>query len=336
MLSSQIVNIPFNYVKEFVHNLLFYTNTLMNTFRPVSFTHKVNTRKTAGILTSGGLCPGLNTTIYELVKHLDKHKVSCIGYKNGYTGVYENDFVELNLSSIPRNKGGSIIGTSRCEFDKYRIIEQCEKENIDQLYIIGGNGSLTGGKEIYLENPSFTIAGLPKTIDNDIPNVSLSFGVYSAVQEYLKIYESAKYEAECFKTISIVKTMGRNSGYLTSLSSKASGLVDLVLLPENDVQKYDTICDISYILKKQDHCVIAACEDLFDFAREICTVSFYDRPLKEFVPGYIVRTVDPCGFDLSYCTDLAKGAVDGVMMGMSGFYVGKKEDCIQYISLDVI
>jgi len=78
------------------------------------------------------------------------------------------------------------------------------------------------------------VAGIPKTIDNDVDYIDRSFGFESAVEAAQVAIRSAKTEAICNMPngVGIVKLMGRSAGYIAAHASLSSGDVDLCLLPE--------------------------------------------------------------------------------------------------------
>ncbi len=133
----------------------------------------------AGIVTCGGLCPGLNNVIRGLVMELYfRYGVKRIhGFQNGFEGFiarHQRDVIDLtpDLVSDINEEGGTILGTSRGAQDVNEIVDCLERMGINLLFIIGGDGSLRGALKIsqtLLERGSrISVVGIPKTIDNDI------------------------------------------------------------------------------------------------------------------------------------------------------------------------
>ncbi|GAB2239797.1 hypothetical protein Droror1_Dr00020315 [Drosera rotundifolia] len=78
------------------------------------------------------------------------------------------------------------------------------------------------------------VAGIPKTIDNDIPIIDKSFGFDTAVEEAQRAISAAHVEAESAENgIGLVKLMGRHSGFIAMYASLASREVDCCLIPES-------------------------------------------------------------------------------------------------------
>ena len=61
----------------------------------------VNGKKTIGILTGGGDCPGLNAVIRAVVrKGITEHGDEFVGFRDGWRGVLEGDIVPMDLHAV--------------------------------------------------------------------------------------------------------------------------------------------------------------------------------------------------------------------------------------------
>ncbi|MBN2789421.1 MAG: ATP-dependent 6-phosphofructokinase [Candidatus Delongbacteria bacterium] len=197
-----------------------------------------------GIVTCGGLCPGINNVIRGLVNELYYwYKCDKIyGFRYGYKGmVVENELepVELNVKVVEdiHLKGGTILGSSRGEQDVKKIVDNLERLNISVLFTIGGDGTMRGAydiaKEIESRSLDISLIGIPKTIDNDIVFVEHTFGYQTAFSAAVEAINSAHIEAKgAYNGIGVVKLMGRDSGYIAAAASIASQDANFVLVPE--------------------------------------------------------------------------------------------------------
>ncbi|KAM6585210.1 hypothetical protein CsatB_012212 [Cannabis sativa] len=185
----------------------------------------------ACIVTCGGLCPGLNTVIREIVCCLHHmYGVNTVhGIEGGYKGFYARNTIPLTPKIVNdiHKRGGTILGTSRGGHHTSKIV-----------YIIGGDGTQKGASVIFEEirrrGLKVAVAGIPKTIDNDIPVIDKSFGFDTAVEEAQRAINAAHVEAESFENgIGVVKLMGRHSGFIAMYASIASRDVDCCLIPES-------------------------------------------------------------------------------------------------------
>ena len=143
------------------------------------------------IVTCGGLCPGVNNVIRSIVNQLHyRYGISRIlGIKYGYEGLipkYNHPVVELTASMVRdiHLSGGTFLGTSRGNQDVGQMVDTLEILNINILFCIGGDGTLRGAhaihEEIQKRNLKISVAGIPKTIDNDIDLIQKSFGFETA------------------------------------------------------------------------------------------------------------------------------------------------------------
>jgi len=197
-----------------------------------------------GIVTCGGLCPGINNVIRGLVMELSFHYgvQRITGFRNGYQGFiprYGHDVVELTpaaVSSIDAD-GGTILGTSRGAQDPGEIVDCLERMNVNVLFVIGGDGTLRGAMgiaEAALERGArIAVVGVPKTIDNDIPYIDQSFGFQTAFAEATKSIRAAHVEAKASPNgVGLVKLMGRHSGFIACYAALAEPDANYVLIPE--------------------------------------------------------------------------------------------------------
>eukprot|EP00899_Mesostigma_viride_P005604 jgi/Mesvir1/15044/Mv14697-RA.1 len=224
------------------------------------------------IVTCGGLCPGLNTVVREVVMCLwTNYGVRHIyGVQNGYRGFYAHNMVELNPRSVSaiHRRGGTVLGSSRGGHDTKRIVDSLVDRDINQVYVIGGDGTQRGAKALYEEirarGLKIAIVGIPKTIDNDVLVIDKSFGFDSAVEEAQRAIAAAHVEAESYPHgIGLVKVMGRHAGFIAMHATLASRDVDCCLIPEVPffLDGPDGLFEfVRHRLKTHDHCLIVIAE----------------------------------------------------------------------------
>ncbi|CAM8935721.1 unnamed protein product [Rhodiola kirilowii] len=319
----------------------------------------------ACIVTCGGLCPGLNTVIREIVCGLNHMYgvTKVLGIDGGYKGFYARNTMELTpkvVNSIHK-RGGTILGSSRGGHNTTKIVDSIQDRRINQVYIIGGDGTQKGAAAIYEEirrrGLKVSVAGIPKTIDNDIPVIDKSFGFDTAVEEAQRAINAAHVESESFENcIGIVKLMGRYSGFIAMYATLASRDVDCCLIPESPFCLEGPGGLFKYIeqrLKENGHMVIVIAEGAGEELLSESTRSMDEKDasgnkllpdvglwlsqqikdhfksknemrinLKYIDPTYMIRAVPSIASDNVYCTLLAQSAVHGAMAGYTGFTVG--------------
>ena len=201
-------------------------------------------RSTAGIVTCGGLCPGLNDIIRGLVMELTyRYGVTrTYGFRYGFEGMvprYGHNPWLLKPEAMDSIHafGGTILGTSRGPQDIGEIVDYMEELEVNLLFVVGGDGSLRGANDISREvrrrGQQKVVIGIPKTIDNDIMYLDKSFGFETAFAEAVKAVTCAHVEALGSRNgIGLVKLMGRDSGFIASFAALAGNVVNFVLIPE--------------------------------------------------------------------------------------------------------
>jgi len=198
-----------------------------------------------GIVTAGGLCPGLNNVIKGLVEILsyDYGVKSIFGIRYGYAGL-NPDFgyqpIMLNPDNVDtiHELGGTILGSSRGQQPTDVIVDTLVRMNINILFCIGGDGSLRCARDVAEEcmkrNLKISVVGIPKTIDNDLHFVGRSFGFETAVAAAADVIRNAHVEAKgTAGGIGLVKLMGRDSGFIAAYASIANPVVNFCLVPED-------------------------------------------------------------------------------------------------------
>jgi phosphofructokinase-like protein len=204
--------------------------------------------KKIALLTGGGDCPGLNAVISSATKSaILNYGYEVIGYRFGYKGLYNNDFIKLDLSTVSGliSRGGTILYSSNKDnlFD-YPVeengrvvkrdvsdvaIDNLNKECVDVLIVIGGDGTLTSARDF--SRKGVKVIGVPKTIDNDLGSTDITFGFNTAIGIATEALDRLHTTAESHHRVMILEVMGRNAGFI-ALESGIAGSADVILLPE--------------------------------------------------------------------------------------------------------
>ncbi|HTF47643.1 MAG TPA: ATP-dependent 6-phosphofructokinase [Pseudonocardia sp.] len=229
----------------------------------------------AGIVTCGGLCPGLNDVIRGLVRSLTHHYGvrRVTGFRNGYQGFipsYGHGIVELTPEYVDNisGEGGTVLGTSRGHQDPQEIVDCLERLNINVLFVVGGDGSMRGAMqiaEVAAERElRISVVGIPKTIDNDIPYIDQSFGFQTAFSRAAESIRAVNVEAKSTPHgVGLVKLMGRHSGFIASYAALANHDADVVLIPEVPFGLDGDDGLLEYVLRRvreRDHVVLVVAE----------------------------------------------------------------------------
>ena len=205
-----------------------------------------------GILTGGGDCPGLNAVIRAIVRRSLQEKVPVMGIYSGWQGLIDGNIKPLTRYTVAgiQYKGGTILGTSRCnpltnEEFLQKIHENWKKYGLSSLIVIGGNGTLSGAMRMWRDE-GYPIVGVPKTIDNDICGTDYTFGFDTAVTIATEAIDRLHTTAESNHRVMVVEVMGRHSGWIATHAGIAGG-ADIILIPEKPFR----ISEVSDLLMKR-------------------------------------------------------------------------------------
>ncbi|MDD5217662.1 MAG: ATP-dependent 6-phosphofructokinase [Candidatus Omnitrophica bacterium] len=312
-----------------------------------------------GIVTCGGLCPGLNDVIRSIVLSLYYHYgvKTVYGFRYGYeglVGLQGQAPIELtpeNVSGI-HEKGGSFLGSSRGQQDSAEIVKTLERLKIGILFTLGGDGTLRAAHAIHQEiqkrGLEIGVIGIPKTIDNDISYVQMTFGFETAVTEAKAVVFAAHNEAVSAKNgIGLVKLMGRDSGFIAAYATLAGGEVNFCLVPEVPFTLDGLSLALQKRLQTKGHAVIVVAEgagqdlmqasgetdasgnvrynDIGIFLRDRIKDHFkkigMEINLKYIDPSYTIRSVSANAHDAAFCLLLGKNAVHAGMAGRTDMVV---------------
>ncbi len=230
----------------------------------------------AGIVTCGGLCPGMNDVIRALVRCLwNRYGVRRIsGIRYGYKGFlpeYGLAIKELDPDIVDdiHKIGGTMLGSSRGGGERTaEIVDEIERMNLNILFTIGGDGTQKGAiaiaDELDRRRLKVSLVGIPKTIDNDLLFVDRSFGFETAVEQASEAVTAAHAEAHSsMNGIGLVKLMGRDSGFIAVHTALATHEANFLLIPEI---KFDLggdnglLAHLERRLQKRSHAVLVVAE----------------------------------------------------------------------------
>lgn len=324
-----------------------------------------------GIVTAGGIAPGLNTVIHSIVHmHHEIYRTHrpAYGFLGGFRGLVDCRYTELNprITREWLHKGGTGLAAGRERLDISKMVDSLVELGIDILYVIGGEGSLTAAhlmaEDIERRGREIVIAGVPKTMDNDILWVWHSFGFDTAVEEAGKFIDTIHEEAKSTERICLLSLFGRDAGFVAAHAALASGQVDVVLVPEVEFRLEPLLDHIQKRVQDKHYALIVVAEgarpagyteeralqDLVDKGYDLndrsnprvaealrsWRLSTLQRAFEErfagsrhgvFVqePRYLVRAIPANSVDQIYCQRLADLAVHNAVAGFTDFMISQ-------------
>ncbi|MBP5587592.1 MAG: ATP-dependent 6-phosphofructokinase [Treponema sp.] len=332
----------------------------------------------AGICTCGGLCPGLNDVIRAIVRCLNtRYGVKTIkGYQFGFHGFFaEEGYEPIDLDRYLIDEihkiGGTYLGTSRGGGQRVGEIVDClERDNINMLFIIGGDGTQRGSYDIACEvekrGYKCAVVGIPKTVDNDLMFIDRSFGFETAVQRAKEAIAAIHMEAASqINGIGLVKLMGREAGFIATAATLASHETNFCLIPEVPFElegENGFLACLERRLAKRGHAVIVVSEgagqDLLTSTnatdasgnKKLADIGVYLKAqiekyfkekkieinLKYIDPGYQIRASVTVASDSVYCERLGNNAVHAAMAGKTKLVIGLVHDKFVHLPIKMV
>lgn len=296
--------------------------------------------KTIGILTSGGDAPGMNAAIRAVTRAGISNGFKIKGIYRGYDGLINGEVKEFTTENVSGiiTRGGTILKTARSqEFmtleGQQKAYETLQKEEIDALVVIGGNGSLTGARNFAREFDVPCI-GLPGTIDNDLYGTDATIGYDTTMNTIMECVDRIRDTAQSHQRIFFVEVMGRDAGFLAQNSAIACG-AEAAIIPEflTEVDQLKEFLDRG-IRKSKKSCIVIVSES------PKCGAYFYaDRVKKEFpeydvrvsILGHLQRGGSPTARDRILASRTGVGAIEAIMQGQRNVMIGVRYNEVVFV-----
>jgi phosphofructokinase-like protein len=332
-----------------------------------------------GILTGGGDCPGLNSVIRAVTKcAIVDYGLEVFGVYDSFDGLIGEPRVRgLRMDDVKGLlfRGGTILGsTNKGDPFKYSrvvcgnlisedlssiVMENVDRLGLGALIVIGGDGTMAIANK-FVQQKGLRIIGVPKTIDNDIPETDRTFGFDTAVAIATEAIDRLQTTASSHHRILVVETMGRNAGWI-ALEAGLAGGADVILIPEIPFR----VEAIVNAINEREACgrrstIICASEG----ARAVGGKQFVERIIEDsaervrlggiarwlcdalegrvraecrsIVLGHIQRGGTPTASDRVLCTRFGVEAVNALMRGESGKIVVLRNEKIKTVPIEKI
>lgn len=292
--------------------------------------------KRISVLTSGGDAPGMNAAVRAVVRAGVNNGWSMFGARCGYAGLIAGDLVPLGLRDVGGiiQQGGTVLGRSRCEEFKTeagrkKALLALERNEIDALIAIGGDGSQTGA--YYLSQTGYPVVGIASTIDNDLFGSDISIGVDTALNVALEAIDRLKVTASSHHRAFLVEVMGRNCGYLALMAGIAGG-AEVIVIPEVEISPEEIACEFRNGYERGKRHAIAVLAEgahyngdgLLDYFRTYEKRLGFELRLTKL--GHVQRGGAPGAFDRLLATRFGVAAVEELSAGRGGVMVGLLKD----------
>jgi 6-phosphofructokinase 1 len=297
--------------------------------------------KTIGIVTSGGDAPGMNAAIRAVTRVGHSKGLQVIGFERGWDGLLTNTFKKLTPRSVGGiiQLGGTMLHTLRCrEFEEAGGVETAaetlQKNNVDGLVVIGGDGSFRGALELGKKSDALMV-GVPATIDNDVYGTDETIGFDTAVNTAVGTIDKIRDTAISHERVFIVEVMGRKRGFLALEVGICVG-AEVILIPENPMELADVVKLMEENSKKGKRAgIIIAAEGFGDtskIAQEMQRQT--EAEVRLSILGYAQRGGSPTARSRLLASLFAEKAVELICQGQGNMTVVLQNGAISCIELE--
>ncbi|MGN0229723.1 MAG: 6-phosphofructokinase [Muribaculaceae bacterium] len=294
-----------------------------------------------GILTSGGDAPGMNAAIRAVTRAAIYNGFRVKGIYRGYKGLVTDEIVEFKTQNVSNiiQLGGTILKTARCaefktEEGRRLAYENLQKEGIDALVVIGGDGSLTGAR-IFATEYNFPIVGLPGTIDNDLYGTDKTIGYDTALNTIMDCVDKIRDTASSHERLFFIEVMGRDAGFLALNGAIASGC-EAAIIPEisTEVDQLAELIEHGFRKSKNSSIVLVAESPVTGGAMGLAERVKNEYPqydVRVSILGHLQRGGSPTAVDRILASRLGAAAIDALMEDQRNVMVGIRNDEIVYV-----
>lgn len=297
--------------------------------------------KCIGVLTSGGDAPGMNAAIRAVTRAAIYNGIEVKGILRGYRGIIFDEIIPFETSSVSNiiQQGGTILKTARCkEFmtpeGRQVAYEALQREGIEALVVIGGDGSLSGAR-IFAQEHNFPVVGLPGTIDNDLHGTDMTIGYDTALNTIMEAVDKIRDTASSHERLFFIEVMGRECGYLALNGAIATG-AEAAIIPEKvfEGDQLGELISNGFRKSKNSSLVLVTEGDITGGA-----MAMAERVKKEYpqydvrvsILGHVQRGGSPTAADRILASRMGAAAIDALLDDQRNVMIGIQNDQIVYV-----
>jgi 6-phosphofructokinase 1 len=296
--------------------------------------------KRIGLLTSGGDAPGMNAAIRSVVRSGLYFGMEVYGIERGYAGLIDNNLVKMEMRSVSNivQCGGTKLRTARClemltKEGQQKALATLEKNGIEGLVVIGGDGSFRGAK--VLSEYGIPTIGIPGTIDNDLAYTDYTLGFDTAVNTCIDVINKLRDTMTSHERVCVVEVMGRHCGDIALYSGIASG-AEIIVVPEIEFNMDEIVAKIRSSRANGKHSnIVVIAEGVMSaakFAEQLQAVTEYS--VRPTCIGHVQRGGSPSMSDRMLAAQFGNKAVRLLNEGIGNRVVGIHDNHI--IDMDII
>jgi 6-phosphofructokinase 1 len=286
--------------------------------------------KNVAVLTSGGDAPGMNAAVRAIVRTGLFHGYEMYGVEMGYEGLVAGNLRKLSARDVGgiMQTAGTFLGSARSvefttEAGRAKAVRNLEKEGIESIIVIGGNGSQKGSHA--LSRAGLAVVGVASTIDNDLYGSDITIGVDTALNIALEAIDRLRVTASSHRRALLVEVMGRNCGYLALMVGLAGG-AEAIVIPERELPPERIAEQIQAAHERgKKHALIVVAEGAANNANRLAEYFAQHHlgfELRATILGHVQRGGTPTAFDRLLATRLGVAAMEALVRGEHGVLIG--------------
>lgn len=297
--------------------------------------------KCIGILTSGGDAPGMNAAIRAVTRSAIYNGLTVKGIYRGYKGLITGEIQEFKTQNVSNiiQQGGTILKTARCQEFKTPegrkiAYETMQREGIDALVVIGGDGSLTGAR-LLAQEFDVPCIGLPGTIDNDLYGTDTTIGYDTALNTILDAVDKIRDTATSHERLFFVEVMGRDAGFLALNGAIAAG-AEAAIIPEfnTEVDQLEEFIKNGFRKSKSSSIVLVAESEITGGAMHYAERVKNEYPqydVRVTILGHLQRGGKPTAHDRIIASRMGVASIQALIEGQRNVMIGIENDQIVYV-----
>lgn len=297
--------------------------------------------KCIGILTSGGDAPGMNAAIRAVTRSAIYNGLTVKGIYRGYKGLITGEIQEFKTQNVSNiiQQGGTILKTARCQEFKTPegrkiAYETMQREGIDALVVIGGDGSLTGAR-LLAQEFDVPCIGLPGTIDNDLYGTDTTIGYDTALNTILDAVDKIRDTATSHERLFFIEVMGRDAGFLALNGAIAAG-AEAAIIPEfnTEVDQLEEFIKNGFRKSKSSSIVLVAESEITGGAMHYAERVKNEYPqydVRVTILGHLQRGGKPTAHDRIIASRMGVASIQALMEGQRNVMIGIENDQIVYV-----
>lgn len=298
--------------------------------------------KRIGVLTSGGDAPGMNAAIRAVTRAAIFHGLEVYGIRMGYEGMIDGDMFKMASQDVSGiiQKGGTILKTARSQRfrtpeGRKQAFENLQKNGIDGIVVIGGDGSFTGAS-ILSQEYDIPVIGIPGTIDNDLFGTDYTIGYDTCLNTVIDAVDKIRDTASSHNRIFFIEVMGREAGFVALESGIATG-AEVTMIPEVKNQMEEVREFLSQRAKTNKSSIIMVAEgddegSAFEVAKKV-EAEFPQFDIRVTILGHIQRGGSPTCYDRVSASRMGVAAVEALLDDQKSIMVGLNHGQIVHVPL---